>query len=285
MNRVAIAALILCLLGAPRAGAQRPGATEVTARATAYVARLLKSFTSVVAEETYVQNVQSAANGQRVATKADFLLVQLGAQKQYAGFRDVFEVNGRKVRDHENRLVELFSRQTDDVVARAAEIHAESSRYNIGPPRTINSPLLGVAMLQEALLPHFSFSLDRAEKVGDELTDVLVLDESVRPTLLREDNGDAPAHGRFWIAQSDGAILRSEIQIDTLVQTSRIITTFQRDARFGVAVPVEMSENYKQQRSGGAATRQTDRGGPLTATATYGRFRQFEITTVEEPTR
>jgi hypothetical protein len=250
------------------AGAQRPSTSAVMSRASAYVTRFISSFTSVVAQEDYVQRL---ANGQRVATKADFLLVQLGPNKQYIPFRDVYEVNGAQVRDHENRLVDLFTHLSEDILEQARSIHVASSRYNIGAQRTINSPLLGLALLQPELLSQFTFSMDDSEKIDSEMTDVLKFAESGRPTIIRENGGDAPASGEFRIAQTDGAILRSDVHIDTKNQTSTVTVKFHRDERYGLAVPVQMNERYRGR-------------GPLTeAQATYGRFRQFEIKTEEAP--
>jgi hypothetical protein len=69
------------------------------------------------------------------------------------------------VRDHRNRLVELFSHLSDT---------SSSRRGRFTPPvpattsaqRTINSPLVGLALLQPELLPQFTFSLDDSEDGG-----------------------------------------------------------------------------------------------------------------------
>ena len=57
--------------------------------------------------------------------------------------------------------------------------------------------------------------------------------------LIRENGGDA--HTAVRIAQSDGAILRSEVHIDTRNQTSIVTVRFHRDDRYNLAVPVQMA--------------------------------------------
>jgi hypothetical protein len=242
---------------------------DVLARATTYVSRFVHEFKNVVAEERYVQQIVTF-NGRKVDSKADFLLVQLGPEREYIPFRDVFEVNGGKVRDGESRLIELLSHPSADLVTQARAINAVSSRYNIGVQRTINNPLIGIVLLQEVVRPSFTFSLGDSEKIDGEMTDVLRFEESGRPTIIRESNGDAPAHGRYWIARTDGAVLRSELLIDTAKQKTRVTSSFHRDERFGVAVPVQMEESYTPGNT-----------APTAATAKYGRFRQFEVKTEE----
>ena len=155
---------VMSLIGTAPVNAQRATTLDVLTRATAYVARFIRQFKNVVAEERYVQQIVTF-NGRKVDSKADFLLVQLGPQGQYIPFRDVFEVNGAKVRAGESRLVELLSHPSDDLVTQARAINAESTKYNIGVQRTINNPLIGIVLLQEVLHPQFTFSLGDGEKV------------------------------------------------------------------------------------------------------------------------
>ena len=262
---------IVVLLAAVWAGqpvhAQRPSSTAVVARASAYVTFFLNHFTSVVSEETYVQRLDRL-NGETRTSKADFLLVKVGAKNQWLPFRDVYEVNGTRLHDRENRLVELFAKPSPDMLAQAKAIDAESYKYNIGVTRSINNPMLGIAMLQPELLFHFTFSLGGTDKIDGEPVDILKFEESGRPTIVHQNGADLPCQGRYWIAES-GVLLRSEILLDTAEQKTRVTITFKPDERLGVAVPIKMEESYSSPR--------------MTAIATYGRFRQFEVKTEEAP--
>lgn len=100
---------------------------------------------------------------------------------------------------------------------------------------------------------------------------VVSYEEKTRPTLVRGSaGGDLPAHGRFWIDQRAGTVLRTELLLDDRFQRSRILTTFAPDERFPVAVPVRMEENYVPSGE-----------SPTFAMATYGRFRRFQVKTEE----
>jgi len=272
VKRVAcVAALLVLFAAAGTARAQRTSSTDVVARASAYVTYFLNHFTNVVAEETYVQRID-VLNGQARTSKADFLLVKIGPKDQWLPFRDVFEVNGTRLRNRETRLVELFEKPSPDLLTQAKAIDAESYKYNIGATRSINNPMLGLALLQAELLSHFTFTLDGTDKIAGERVDVLKFSESGRPTIVHQNNGaDLPCDGRYWIAAS-GTLLKSEMLLNTRQQTTRVTITFRPDDRLGVAVPVKMEEIY------------APAGAPrTTAIATYGRFRQFEVKTEEAP--
>jgi len=273
VTRVAVAAALLATVAyTGSVQAQRPSSTDVVSRASAYVTNFLNHFSSVVAEETYVQRIDRL-NGQTRTLKADFLLVKIGPQDQWLPFRDVFEVNGTRLRDHEDRLVDLFTAPSPDALAHARAIDAESYKYNIGVSRSINNPLLGIGLLQPSLLSHFTFSLSGTDRIEGESVDVLKFEESGRPTIIHHiTGGDLPCQGRFWIAETTGMLLRSEILLDTKDMKARVTITFRPDDRFGLAVPVKMEESYSPSV-----------GSRTVATATYGRFRQFEIKTEEAP--
>ena len=149
-GRAAFALVASLFLLAPETRAQ----SEISAlvdRAAAYVDEFQRRFGSMVTEERYEQSVQEAlALGsrarpqfERVTLVSDFLLVLLPGEG-WTPFRDVFERNGTKMRDREERLTKLFlegaSRSSFE---QAGQIMRESARYNIGSiERTINLPTL-----------------------------------------------------------------------------------------------------------------------------------------------
>ena len=125
MTRAGCAAALLVFVAVTGpVRAQRPSSTEVVERASAYVTYFLNHFTNVVAEETYVQRLEGAASQTRTS-KADFLLVKVGPKNQFLPFRDVFEVNGTRLRNRDARLVELFEKPSPDMVTQAKAIDAE----------------------------------------------------------------------------------------------------------------------------------------------------------------
>jgi hypothetical protein len=286
--RLVLAAVLgLSALAVP-ARAQTPSAPALVAAAGRYALTFANDFSSVVAEEDYVQDSTTGRLGQNRGTsargkpahrelKSDFLLVEPPGESGWLPFRDVFEVDGEAVRDRNQRLERLFLGGSADAVAKANDIAKESARYNLGEmTRTVNNPVLVLAFLQPDFQPHFAFELDKADpEVGADVW-IVTYRETGRPTFIRAAyDRDMPAHGRVWIEAGTGRVLRTELNLEDNSVTARITTTFTRAEGFRIAVPSEMREDYTL----GAAVRQQQR---LTGVATYGRFRRFNVRADED---
>jgi hypothetical protein len=80
--------------------------------------------------------------------RSDYALTRAFDKDAWVGYRDTFEVDGRPVRDREDRLQRLLS---SDAPASAARIASESARFNLGNSivtRNVNVPTLVLEMLQ-----------------------------------------------------------------------------------------------------------------------------------------
>src|SRR5262245_23130244 len=107
----AAVALISCTLHA-----QEPTLADVLSRAGAYVTAFQRQLAGIVAEETYVQDIREQAisvSGPRPPQlrgpthrelASDLLLVKPEKGDRWIQFRDVFQVDGRPVRDRTERL-------------------------------------------------------------------------------------------------------------------------------------------------------------------------------------
>jgi hypothetical protein len=90
--------------------------------------------------------------------------------------------------------------------------------------------------------------------------------EQTRPTVLRGRNDtDQPAAGHIWVEAETGRVVKTEL---TLANDS-IVTLFRFDERFQINVPVEMTDRYRYQNY------------TVNGTATFGRFRRFNVSTDE----
>jgi hypothetical protein len=254
---------------------QPPLVATLVRRAGEYVTQFAQAFSNVVTEEHYVQNVSAGvpsgllrSGGQR-DLRSDLLLLRVGGLVEWQPFRDVFEVGGAPVRDRDERLAKLFNQPTSAILARAVAIAVESSRYNIGSVlRTVNTPVHTLLFLRPALQPRFDFHLEKQDETVGKDVWIVKYDERVRPTLIRGDrDSDLPASGRFWIEADNGRVWRSELVAISGAGTAVVTTTFRVDPETNIAVPVEMREEYQLQR------------GRVTATATYGHFRRFAVST------
>ena len=101
---------------------------ELLDRASEYERHFIDELSSVVAEERYEQvfterGARSGPRGKRVLI-SDFLLVTHPGATAWQAFRQVLEVDGKPVANPNDsaRLIELFSKPTDDTLRRADEI-------------------------------------------------------------------------------------------------------------------------------------------------------------------
>ena len=286
-KRLAATALLAFVLFTNGSASQQvPTAGQLLDRATASVEDFVAKFSRVVAEEQYLQEYLSAAPGEgsnssfpgapqvreRRRLKSDLLLVKLPQTGEWHVFRDVFEVDGRPVRDREDTLATLFLRSADAAKAidRAKEVAAASARFNIRPIGTLDHPFLALAFLQRDYHYRFRFALGGREEAVAPDAYVLEFHETARPTIVRgTGDKDVFARGRYWIAGSSGRILKTEIILNALGNESAITARFEFDDRLGTQVPVEM-------RFRRAVAKSEVRG-----VATYSGFRQFEVGTEE----
>ena len=266
--------MFVALAVAVPAAAQTPTATDLVRLAGRYVGTFIDTFSNVVAEETYEQESSWTRGGQRRELKSDFLLILPPDSTVWVPFRDVFEVDGRPVRDRQERLTKTLLQPTKSALERAYQIAQESARYNIeaSMKRTINNPLLALAFVQSEAQLRFHYSIDRQEPAEGAGVWIVEYKEEARPTYIKGAfDKDLPVHGRYWINQSDGRIIRSEVNVEDPSVGAKITTDFKQDDRFKIDVPIRMSEIYR-----------LTNGRVVTGIATYGRFRRFGVSTDEK---
>ena len=252
-------------------------------RVSQYVWDYGRELSSVVSEETYTQEVRGGfgatviLNGTPAGgtTKSrqlvsDFLLVRPPGLDGWLPFRDVFEVDGERVRDRQDRLVKLFLQSAPDVALESAnEILRESARYNIGPiRRNLNLPTLALWFLEPESRHRFSFRRAGEETLAGRRVSVLDYSETSHPTIIKTSGGDdVPASGRLWVEPANGRILRTVLKASVATIT---VTYAPREELPGLWLPVMMEEKYA---AGNLA---------IKGTATYARFRQFQVSTTEQ---
>jgi VWFA-related protein len=254
-------------------------AQHLVAKAADYVAAYEREYSMLVAEETYTQNPRG---GQQQQTRSDLLLVRLERVEGWVSFRDVFEVNGMAVRDRDDRLRRLFLDPTTQAQDQLKAIVAESTRYNIGRvERNINVPLFATGYLEARNLWRCQFKIAGTQDVGGVASTKVEYQEIGRPSRVQlNQTEDIFASGWFLIDPASGAITGSRL-IFTFVDDSRIefVVKYERDARLGLWVPVEMTEvMYQQPRT--LNTREAYIA--VDSRAAYSKFRRFQVKTDTE---
>ena len=240
-------------------------------KAAAYELDFVNKFANVVAEEVYVQETD---NPRRKRTlRSDFLLVRYPGAEGWLMFRDVFEVDGKPVRDAEQaeRITKLFLDAPRNAVTRAREISRAGARFYLWDAGTLNHPLIAMAFLQPNYQPRFRFNLAGIEKgLGPTVRTVRFVEFQVPAILQTESRLDLPTHGLLWIDETTGRVVKTRLQVGLLRAPPEIVTTYAFDETLGLTVPVEMRDWYPD----GAR-------GQVRGVATYGRFRRFQVRTEE----
>ena len=290
---------VALLLALQTTAAQTPTLAAVLQRAGDYVAAFHRQLTGIVAEEHYLQIATTPPMKplnlptiQRRELRSDLLLVNVAGTSTWLEFRDVYEVDGQPVRDRSDRLTSLFLNASPNAERQIRSILAESARYNVGSiQRTVNTPVFPLAFLEPAVRPHFRFfrSSDRRPapakagipdgsaianpfRVAAEVW-VIRFEEAKRPTIIKTFNDrDLPSHGRFWIEPDSGRVLMSEVIAEDRTVRGTLTVSYQSEPLLGMLVPVAMRERYEGRRTKAV----------VDATATYGRFRQFQVNVNEQ---
>jgi hypothetical protein len=268
--------MIAAVIGAS-ARAEPPDVEALLDKASDYVADYERTFVGVVAEETYrqqarVPGTRADVRGfapdttvQRRDLKSDVLLVRAPAGDRWIQFRDVFEVDGKPVRDRDERLTKLFLQPSADARRQEEDIAAASARYNIGGVnRTVNLPMLALTVLEPGNRPWFSF---HAGKRTGATAEIEYREEERGHTMIHtNDNQPLPAHGRFTIDAATGRVLASVLATETKTLRAQIDVTYSAESAIGMLVPREMREKY------------TFKDGSITeGRATYANFRRYQV--------
>jgi hypothetical protein len=301
LRTVIAALLIVAVYVRPAAGADGPSLKSVLQRAGSYVARFERDLSSLVAEEHYVQEARRFPAGgcppgtgagtyqatlgcegrlidpMRTELRSELLLVR--SSRAYVQVRDVFEVDGRPVRDRDERVAAVLDRAGAIDEAMKQRVLDENARFNIGDVlRTMNVPLVALQILEQdsqwrfrfkrtsdrtARLPPAPSGRDDVFRVSTEVWTIEFREHEPRTLIRTPDGQDLPARGRLWIEPDTGRVLMTELRIDKRGLRAEVTVSFQSVPLHDMLLPVEMREHYE---AGGSR---------IDCMAAYGHFRQL----------
>jgi hypothetical protein len=271
------AARLLPILFASAVVVAHPQAPAVTLetlidRAGRYVEQYEKAFSAIVCEERQVQRLlrpDGRIDKQRTLT-SDFLLIKAGTDQMLA-FRDAMSVDGKPVRNREERLRKLFVDNPRTAVAQAQAISKESSRFNVGPSRTPNSPLVPLHVLHPRAARGFRFALT----LGG-----LTFEEFRSPSLVRQKTGgrtrDLLSRGSCIIEAETGRVLGVTLTAGGAGADFSVTldVRYAEEPALKLLVPVEMREEVWRPAK--------PRDSRLVVVSSYSNFRRFQVTTEEQ---
>lgn len=264
-----------------------PTLTALMQQSGQYVLAFERDASGVVLEESYEQSLRRGSRVESRRLVSEFVLVTLPGETGIFGFRDVFQVDGRPVRDRDMRLERLFLRPSQDGLDQASAILDASARYNIGSTvRNFNFPTLPLLILRPETQPRFAFRDRGTTTVSGRAARKIDFEERRQPTLIRDPsrNEDVFSRGNLVLEADTGAVLRSELRIVDARGRSQIAVEYGWAEALGLFLPMEMAETYDGPGGAFAPMGTTIRvGGPesLTAFARYSKPRRFGVSTEE----
>jgi hypothetical protein len=293
MTQRAVAVTILSaltpLVAAQGAAAEELSLVDLLRSAGEYVVGYEDSFRVVVAEEVYVQRLRVSPSGPVQQTRrlsSDVAFVRApGTALPWWLLRDVFEVDGRAVRDRQARLEKLLVGGPADGLERARAIADEGARFNLGRSfRNFNVPTLVLAFLHPSVQPRFAFERKGTATIEGQKFVEIAFRELSAPTVIRgsDSHPDVLAAGRVWVHAGDGTVGRTELVLDLPgdgAKTRATLTTEYRPYRaLALWVPVEMRDRLQAELVG-------SRSGSVEVVeglAAYSAFRQAGVSTQEQ---
>src|SRR3954468_14919134 len=130
MWRLSVTGIVVAIALGASAGAQSPPLSidALLALSADYIARYERDVTAVVAQEDYQQRILVEAKIRQL--RADLIMIA-DAANGWVEYRDVFEVDGKPVRDHDDRVMRLFTKPNPNARAQTERIVEESARFNL----------------------------------------------------------------------------------------------------------------------------------------------------------
>lgn len=251
-----------------------------------YVAEFERQFQVLAAEELYVQEIrrndavggnltranpgggfQPGGSVRRHIIRSDFALLRLEGGGGWLPFRDAFELNGTRLREQDDRLLDLLLEPAAGSFEDARRLTAETAKLYLGSvTRTINIPTLALHLVQPEMRQRFSFSRAGEDSVAGLVVWAVDFKETARPTLIRTTRGlDLALTGRLWIEPVTGVIVKTQLTAADPVVRADITSLFRREGTIPVWVPDRMEEFYKA----------TQDFNEIYGTATYTTYRRF----------
>lgn len=276
----------LGLLMAPaRIVSAQPDVTALLRSVAAYLTQYEQRISAVVAQEDYVQQYVatplSSPTGQMLRasrTLQSDVLVLTDPNAGWVTFRDVYQVDGRPVRDRDQRLAGLFATPAVDARQQARAITDESARFNLNIPgvlvnRSVNVPMAALLFFRGDYQARSKFRIERVETVQGRQAAVVAFEEQAMPRLIRSPTNVA-MQGTATIEIATGQVLRTSLTFNLAgpygSTTAVIDVVYTVEPKLQLLLPSRMDERYTAIQNGLSS-------GILSGRARYSRFRQFAV--------
>jgi len=252
--------------------AQTPTLAAVLAEAGAYATAYEERFSVLVGDEQYDQRAFSRFAGSRPRIRkitSEMMFLWLANEKAWLSVRNVLTVDGRVIKNSQERLDRLLKADAPVGVARLRKMRDEGARFNIGSiHRNFNDPMFPLRFVEPENQRRFRFTLAGEEEANGAVSSKILFEEQAHPTFIQDGRIDVASRGIVWV-RADGAIVRTRLEVIDRVSgiNALIVVNYRRDARLEILVPGDMRELYRVTQGGSER---------VECEATYSNFRRFE---------
>lgn len=232
-------------------------AQDVASRLHAYLLAYEPKLSELIADERMLQRNEPLRETQRDepptfqrALQSEVAFVALPGAAGWLGFRHILKVGNEAVADSTGSLREVLSSGAKDDFSKAKEMLADSARFNLGEPRTINLPNLPLEMLHPRHLNRFSVRIAGRETVRGKQTTRLVFVETFSPTIITAtDGGQMRSIVTAWVETTNGRLWRADVvtrdtRPDAAAFDNRVSVSFREHESLGLMVPQAMREEF-----------------------------------------
>ena len=217
--------------------------------AAGYVAEYQRQLTSVLADETYTQNIvhQDPPDPQMPRVRhlrSEIFFMFAPADHDWMAIRDVMTLDGQALKDRPDLRTALQTLPPRDVAIRFKDYN---SRYNIGRTvRNFNEPTLSLLVLDDRHRARFTFERKRVEKSGGASLVTIAFTEKKPPTLIRDKrHGPVLSRGEIVVEAGSGRVRRAQLSAKIDDGSLELTTMYSPDERLGMLVPSVFRERYE----------------------------------------
>jgi hypothetical protein len=264
--------IIVVVVDAPARAQSKPSLKDVVRRMESYVASYGEKASIVVCTERYMQETARSAGDQKETRTltSDFAIVKADAIRGWLGFRDVLAVDGKPVRDREERLARVLM-ASEGRYDEAQRLSDESARYNIGAvERNFNVPTAALFFFVPDNHDRFKFS---SRGVAEDGTWEIAFSEKSGSALIHTpDWKPIPTSGTIRVQPETGVVVRTLLHVDSkqgaLRGIGRIDVRYAYVEQLKMWLPASMDESFEVSPRKGVWSR-------VTGHAEYSNYRTF----------
>lgn len=239
-------AMAVAALGSPAAAQKGPTAAELLRLAQEYLTTYAPRVSGVTLEEQYTMTeVSSGHMLTPVRLSSDLVLLNLGGR--VIALRDPFAVDSQPLRAKEPRITTLLAKPTPAAWDQAqAYVNESMVHFPLDLIVKLNEPTLALHAVAPANESRLTYKIDGRKKLDGVETVALRFDEpkNLKASYIFPTGGNALASGRLWIDPSTGRIHRTDLSLQSSIETARISVTYARDPSLDLWLPTTMYDDY-----------------------------------------